>query len=375
MAKIISDAERKILYTKIYHELGYPVREVEITDEQMDTLFENALENYSKFINDWLIDQQWSTISGLDIEDADFNVAFSTKDLNFVRSFSYSYSKQVGLGTNAPAGDSWELKKDFVVLSAHTQYYNIPKGREVNEVLWYTPSFTVYDTLNPIGMGFESLGAGWAYNGTQMGVIQPSYSTMLASADRALKSKLIKSEMSYRITGNADGSKTLHLYPVPGGPFVPKGLNYFFNPDVDGMYVWYWYYETNSKNKNKCLKDNGDIAVVTRPSDAPIDNLTWDKLNKPARTWIRQYLLANAKTLLGYIRGKYSGKLDVTDATVIMDYSFLIEEGKTEREGLTTELKDRLDGLTYEHQLEKRGNEAEQLNRVLGYIPLPILTF
>lgn len=371
MASLISTAERKDLFTRIYHVLGFGIRKVELTDEQLDTLFINSLEDYSKYINDWLIDQQWSTLSGLNIEEADFNVAFSTKDLNFVKSFTYAYSRQVGLGTNAPASENWELKKDYIIITANTQNYTIPKGREVNEVLWSTPSFMVYDTLNPVG--WVSNEYGWSVGGTPLGYVTPAYSSMLSAADRSMKNKIMKSELTYRITGNANGTKNLHLYPVPGGRYQPRGLGNYFSTDVDGMYVWYFYYDTNSKNKNKCLNQNNDIAIVTRPTDVPISNLTWGKLNAPAKTWIRQYMTASAKILLAYIRGKYSGNLNITDASIQMDYAFLLEDGRTEKENLMTELKERLDSLTYENQLTKRANEAEQLNKVLGYSPLPII--
>lgn len=382
MATLISASERKDLYTRIYHQLGHPVRKVQITDEQMDTLFCNTLEDYSKYINEWLIDQQWSTLSGLNIEDADFAVAFSTKDLSFVKSFSYAYSKQVGLGTNAPGGIGWELKKDFIVLSSCTQTYIIPKNREVNEVLWHTPSFTAYDgyggglgyDATGGGFGFEALGAGWSYNGVGAGYIQPAYSTMLASSDRAMKSKLIKSEMSYRITGLADGRKLLHLYPVPGGPYQPYGITNYFAPIIDGTMVWYWYYDTNSSNKKKCLRDNPDIAVVTRPTDVPIDNLSWDKMNSTARTWVRQYLLALSKSLLGYIRGTYSGAINITDAQVTMDYSYLLSEGKDEKDKLQADLVTRLDNLTYVTQLQNRALEAKAVNETLSFSPIGIYT-
>lgn len=374
MAKLISDSEKKILYTKIYHELGAPVVKVEILDEQLDTLFCNSLSDYSEQINNWLIDQQWSSISGLDIEEADFTTAFSTKNLDFVKSFTYAYSKQKGFGTNAPAYDNWELKRDFIVLSSCTQTYIIPKNREVNEILWFTPSFNVYDGLNPINMVAQDFGWSYGSSGALAGVVQPAYSTMLASADRAMKSKLIKSDMSYRITGRADGTKLLYLYPVPGGIYYPTGLGYnSFNQNVNGMYVWYFYYETNSQNKKKCLKENGDIAVVTRPSDAPIDSLGWDKLNSPAKSWVRRMLLAKSKTLLGTIRGKYQGNLPVTDAPITMDYSYLITEGKEEKDALITELKDRLNLLRYVNQLTDRATEAEMINKILGYVPNGII--
>lgn len=375
MATLITAPEREKLFKNVYNQLGFGVRKVQITDEQMDTLFCNSLEDYSKFINEWLIEQQWGTLAGLNIEESDFMVAFATKSLDYVNSFTYAYSRQVGLGTNAPAADYWELKQDCIVLSANTQYYPIPKNREVNEVLWTTPSFMAYDTLNPVGNGWDganSMGWGYGTNGPMGGYVQPNYSSMLAAADRSMKNRIMRSELSYRITGKADGSKILHLYPVPGGMYQPKGLGSSFSYDINGMLIWYWYYETTSKNKNKCLQQNSDIAIVTRPSDVPIDNLKWEKLNPPAKTWIRQYLTASAKYLLGLNRGTYSGVLDVTDATVTMDYGFLLEDGRAEKEALKTELKDRLVALSNEGQLVKKANEAEALNKILGYSPIGI---
>ena len=372
MAKApITLAEKKVLYKKIYDVLGAPVREIQITDSQLDTLYENAIEDYSRLINEWLVDQQWSTISGLNIEDSDFNVAFATKDLSFAKSFSYAYSRQAGLGTNAPAASNWELKQDYIVITANTQYYTIPKNREINEVLWHTPSSLIYDGLSVNG-GFIGQEYGWVYNGTQMGTILPSYSTMLGSMDRSMKSKLIRSEMTYRVTGNADGTKTLHLYPVPGGVYQPNGFGLALNTILNGSRVWYWYYDTTNANKNKCLSDNPDIAVVTRPSDPPLKNLSWGNLNASSRVWIRQYMTASAKLLLAYIRGTYSGSLNITDAPITMDYSMFLDDGRNEQEKLTTQLMERLNNLTYETQLTKRANEAEMLNKILGYSPTGI---
>ena len=376
MANIITAAEREKLFKNVYNQLGFGVRKVQITDEQMDTLFCNALEDYSKIINEWLIDQQWSTINGLEITETDFSVAYATKDLNFVNSFTYAYSKQVGLGANSPSGRQWELKKDFITLENNKQTYIIPKGRQVNEVLWATPVSLQYDALNTSGWIAGDTGWGFsAANGgiTAMGYVQPIYTTMLASADRAMKNRVMKSELTYRITGNSDGTKTLHLYPVPGGGLMPTGFSSYFSRDVDGMQVWYFYYETsNKKDENNANNDNPDIAVVTRPSDSPIANLKWSALNDPSKTWIRQYLTALAKYLLGLNRGTYSGKINITDASIEMDYAFLLEDGRREKEKLETQLLDRLDNLSYSKQLEKKAAEAENINKALGFVPMKI---
>ena len=53
---IISEPERSKLYTRIRHLLGAPLRSVELEDEQMDTLLEFSIDDYSQYIQDWLIE-------------------------------------------------------------------------------------------------------------------------------------------------------------------------------------------------------------------------------------------------------------------------------------------------------------------------------
>lgn len=362
----ISATERETLFKRIYHQLGAPIRTVEVTDEMMDTYLEIALEDYSQILNDWMIEQQWGSLAGLNIQSADFTFGFATKSLDYVRSFSYAYSKQVGMGNGSP----WELKKDFITIVPNQQFYTIPANREVNEVMWYTPS--------PVGSGVDPLNPniwmanqfGWSVGGITAGYMQPMFSTLLAAQDRNLKNKVMRSDMSYRITGNADGTKTLHLYPVPDGRY--ESFNFGLPSEMNGNQVWYWYYDVNANNVDKCLTENPDITVVTSMNDVPISNIPWSRLNDSSRTWIRQYLLALTKAGLGKVRGKYSGQLDVTNASVTLDYADLIAEGKEEKEKLETTLKEKLEGLSNSSQLEKKAMEAENLNKILGYIPLKI---
>ena len=367
MATLISASDRKSLYTRIYHRLGAPIRTIELVDEQLDSLLLDAVEDYSKFINEWLIEQQWGSLAGLSPDNADINFGLMTKSLDFARSFSYAYSKQIGHGTNAPAGDSWELKKDFVTLSAHTQNYIIPKGREVNEVLWSTPPMigSGYDPLNSTGWAATEFG--WSFGGATAGYVQPMFSVLLAGQDAATKNKIIKSELTYKITGLATGEKLLHLYPVPGGNFMPLGSG-LFNNSIEGYKVWYWYYETNNKTKNKCKKENSD--VIKTFNDVPVDNLTWADLNDASKTWVRNYLLALAKETLGKVRGKYSGQLNVTDVSLTLDYADLASEAISEKDALRVELKDRLALLSYESILEKEANKAQSLNNILKFVPM-----
>jgi hypothetical protein len=55
-----------------------------------------------------------------------------------------------------------------------------------------------------------------------------------------------------------------------------------------------------------------------------------------------------------------------------MDYTSLLDEGKTEQLALFEELKLRLERLSNKEQLERKAFESESLNKSLSYRPLGI---
>ena len=100
---VISEPERSKLYTKVRHVLGAPLRSVELEDEQMDTLLEFAIGDYSQYIQDWLIDTQWTSLYNLNLDTQSLSRAFITKSLDFENRYAQAYSKIVGL-QSSPLG-------------------------------------------------------------------------------------------------------------------------------------------------------------------------------------------------------------------------------------------------------------------------------
>ena len=64
---VISEPERTKLFTKVRHLLGAPLRSVELEDEQMDTLLEFSIDEYSQYVQDWLIESQWTSLYNFSI--------------------------------------------------------------------------------------------------------------------------------------------------------------------------------------------------------------------------------------------------------------------------------------------------------------------
>ena len=117
-----------------------------------------------------------------------------------------------------------------------------------------------------------------------------------------------------------------------------------------------------------CLNENKDI--VKMPNEVPLTKIKFENLNEPSKVWVRKYFTALCKETLGRVRGKFSGVLKVPDAELTMDYTSLLSEASSEKEKLITELSEYLMRLNSKDQLERKAQEAENLNKSLSYRPL-----
>jgi hypothetical protein len=211
------------------------------------------------------------------------------------------------------------------------------------------------------GVGFGGFGGQAQMGNAGSYFMMPAFDMLLRMGDRSIKNRLIGGDLTYKITAGPNGTKIVHLYNVPGG-------KYDFGAIQKNNYkVWYWYYETD--DRDTCLKENKDIVKL--PSDVMTEELTWESLNKPSQNWVRKYLIAYSKEGLGRIWGKFSGDLQVPDSSVKLDYSSLITEGKDEKSKLIEELMARLERLRPDKMIERKANEAENLNKSLKFRAMP----
>ena len=367
---IINEPERGQFYQKVRHLLGAPLRSVELEDEMMDTLLEYSIDDYSQYVQDWLIESQWTSLYNLDLDTQSLSRAFLTKSLDFETRYTYAYSKIVGL----QAGGDWVLKKDYVQLVPNQQIYEIPAGRELNEILWFTPA-TLNNLLFGLG-GFAGIGTGTGLGGggglAQIGnmagsyYLTPAFDTLLRMQEVNIQRRMYAGELTYRITALPGGKKALHLMNTPGGKFD------FGNSELAKGQVWYWYYDTTDGDRDQCLKDNPDIVKL--PSDVPFEGISWYELNNPAQIWVRRWFTAYCKETLARVRGKFSGSLKTPEGDLTMDYTTLATEGKDEKAKLIEELigpEGRLTRLKPEKVMEREALIAENLNKQLKFRAMP----
>jgi hypothetical protein len=106
-------------------------------------------------------------------------------------------------------------------------------------------------------------------------------------------------------------------------------------------------------------------------SNIPFGIISYSALNSISKSWIRRYALSTAKEMLGQVRSKYS-TLPIPDTEITLNGEALVDQAKTEMEAMNTELKELMDALGHQAQMEKRTAESAALMDQLAAVPMKI---
>lgn len=375
MTKITEEVQQ--LFDRVRSILGAPVRSVELTDKQLCDLLQVAIEDYGERVQNEIIANQWMGFYGKNVSNSyELAMGFMTRSLDLAKEYSYWFSKQVGLQQNGP----WELKKDFITIEPGKQVYVIPSGRTVNKVMYVNPPMTdtaLFANYMGGGVGFMpglgQIGAGYGMGGG-MGGFYTTQANDVAymAADLNFKSRLFRGDLTYKVTAGPDGTHLLHLISTPGSK-LSFGFSGIRNGGIGiiGCEVWYTYYDTSDGSEDECMRFHADDVILS-PDQIPMSQLDYTYLNEPAKAIVRQLLVAKAKQTLGLIRGKFSGKVNIPQAEMTMDYQMLIQQGKEEYDAAMDALMKRLERMRPANLMEEQAKLIENNNKILGYTPLGI---
>jgi len=369
--------EIKDLFQKVRITLGAPIRNVQLNDEMLCGLLEMCIEDYGEKVNNWLIKNQWATLYGKNITNTDMAFALSVRTMDMAKDYSYWFSKEVGLQQEGP----WELKKDFITIEAGKQVYIIPSGRTVNKVMYVNPPvsqaalFANYGGIDiGFGGGYAQLGGG-AYGPVGGFYTAPAADVAYLATDLQYKNRLLRSDLTYKVTAGPNGTHLLHLMGTPGSK-----LSFGYMGGVGGSIglvgceVWYTYYETNSADEaDECQRANAGDVILT-PDQVKLSKIDYAFLNDPTKTIIRQLLVAKAKQTLGIVRGTFSGKVSIPRAEMTMDYQMFTQQGKEEWDNTMKELTERLEQMKPSAMMKDQAELMEANMNIQKNTPLGIYT-
>ena len=368
--------EIESLFKKCRSALGAPLMEVELLDEQLCDLLELSIEDYAEKVQNWMIENQWATLYGKDVSNTDMAYALSVRTLDISKDFSYWFSKDAGLQQRGP----WELKKDYFTVEEGKQSYLIPAGREINNVMYCNPStsqaalYANYGGLDTLGFagGYGQAGGG-SYGPIGGFYIAQSCDIAYMATDLAYKNRLLRGDLTYKVTAGPDGTHIIHLYSTPGSKLTfGATMNTMGSLSLVGTEVWYTYYDVTPDNVDECRRQNPNVILT--PDQVPLENIDYAFLNPPTKVIIRKIFIAKAKQTLALIRGKFSGKISIMDAEAVLDYQMLASQGAEEYKDAMDQLDKRLERMNPYKLLEQQANLVDRMEKILRGKPLKMIT-
>lgn len=375
MTKITEEIQA--LFKRFRSEQGAPLVEVEITDAQLCDLLDLAVEDYAERVQNWTVKNQWSTLYGKNLSNIDLAFALSVRTLDISKDLSYWFSKEAGFQQRGP----WELKKDFIKIEAGKQDYIVPAGREIMRVMWCNPStsqaalYANYGGLDTLGFagGYGQAGGG-SYGPIGGFYIAQSADIAYMATDLAYKTRLLRGDLTYKVTAGPEGTHIIHLYSTPGSRLT-FGQTFTVDGSLSlvGCEVWYTYYDTSSsEDADECRRMNPDVIIT--PDQIPLSKMDYAFLNEPTKVIVRKLFFAKAKQTLAKTRGKFSGRISIMDAEANLDYMMSFNEGKEEYEATMKELDERLAYMSPEEVTKRNAEMVENQFKIASGKPLKMIT-
>jgi len=340
--------------------LGYPINDIELQSTNFFACFEEAVTEYGSQLNTYNIRDNMLNLYGAQTGS---NLTGKKVSPNFggLTELAEEY------GTEAGSGGNITYYTGSISVSSNKQIYDLTDSSvvslesgtpgsdaiEIKRVFHEAPPAIVkyFDPFVGTGLGSQQMLDSFGFGGFSPGVsfmMMPLYYDLSRFQAIEFNDQIRKSAYTFELINNR-----IKFFPIPNGSNFTKV---------------YFQYILKSDRSNP-LKNN--IGSISDFSNVPYNNVTYKNINDVGKQWIRKYTLALAKEMLGFIRGKYSS-LPIPNAEVTLNGSDLLSAGQTEKEALITELKDTLDTMSRQAQLERKQAESDALLQQMNKIPLKI---
>lgn len=335
----------------IAQQLGFPIFDVELSNEQIYGCIEDAVSEYSHWVNTYNIRDNLFSSKGTFHTGSDFNNRYISDNLGVIMKIAKEYGSEVG------SGGTVDVKRGYIDLVPDQQWYDLNTlFRDVNEPGKTIEIQKIYHNVAPASSRYMVPFGGVNSSLSQFGfaqysvatsfVLLPLYADVLRMQQMEFNDQIRRSHFSFRLINN-----NLQIFPIPR---LEKKL---------------WFEYVILEDKNNPLKDNS--GAITDYSDVPYSFKTFSYINDVGRQWIKKYALANAKEALGWVRSKYSS-IPSADTDISLNGSDLVSAGQTDKQNLLDALKEQLEALTKHAQLQSRAEESDYLQQVLQKVPLKI---
>ena len=340
--------------------LGYPISDIELQPINFYACFEESITEYGAQLNSFNIRDNMLNLYGAATGS---NLTGKKVSSNFggLIEIAEEYGTEAGSGGNVTyyTGsiniESGQQIYDLTNTSSVSLEQGTP-GIDAIEIkrIFHEPPPAIARFFDPFigsGVGTQQMLDAFGFGNYSPGVsfmMMPIYADLLRMQAIELNDTVRRSAWSFQLSKDR-----LKIFPIPDGSnFTKVYFNYILKSD-----------------RSNPLK--GKTGTISDYSNVPYENVVYENVNSVGRQWIRRYTLALAKEMLGYIRGKYSA-LPIPNAEITLNGADLVSAAQTEKEGLITELKEILDTMSRQSQLERKQAEADALQSQFTKMPMKI---
>ena len=378
----LSGAADQVAYT--YKKLGGDVLDIELTEGNVYSAYEEAVLEYSYIVNlhqtknslsDFLgsatasFDQDGQIGAGDPLSGSNIELRYPRFDYGYVRRVSERMATETNLGGTLPIY-SGSIKTDpgtqdydlQTMLSASSLtetkadfYQRIKDKRLIIRKVFFKPPRAMWRFYGYYG-GFSVVGnlrTYGQYADDSTFEIVPTWQNKLQAMayEDALWTRI--SHYSYDLKDNR-----LRLFPRPDSTSPDK---FWVQFSIENDYEpW----EESPRGKT-------GIEGINNMNTLPFQNIPYKNINAIGKQWIRRFALALTKEMLGQVRGKFA-VVPIPGESVTLNHSELLSQAKSEQDGLRDELKTILDELTYANLATVDSTLQDSAKKVLENVPAGI---
>jgi hypothetical protein len=361
--------EADSMVTFVKRKLGDDVLSVELTRKEIWACFEESCCEYSRKIHEMKIQSELANVLGMPTASNDLTNRYPHQTLEFLMRQASPYSTYAGVGGvyNSTLGyvDLVSGKQDYNIytelkdsVSGSLVYQNMTTKSQLRvlEVFHFEPLAAQHFLLNASNItNFLATNFNYeSYVNSTVFYVLPIFEDVLRRGMLEAAFRVRRSNYSYEIMGS-----NLRIYPIPTTDLQTGRLYMKVQGALDPL------------NATALQGQDQTIYGVSGPQNVPLGNIPFTSITQPGRQWIRQYTLALCKELLGLIRSKFSS-IPIPNADLTLNGESLISSAKEEKDKLQTQLKEFLDNLTNAKLMEQQALLAENMQKQLKYVPMPL---
>lgn len=340
--------------------LGYPIIDVEMQSGSFYACYEESITEYSSQVNQFNIKDNLLSLQG---QSTGSNLTHRTVTNSFGRFVTLSEQ----YGTEAGVGGTVDFKTGSIQVSSGSQEYDLNalwaanseslayesgSGIEIRKVYYEGPAAVnkYFDPYAGVGTNNMNMLDSFGWGGMSPSIqflMMPMYADLLRIQAIELNDQIRKSAYSFELVNNK-----VRIFPKPAKDYKLH-FKYLVKDD-----------------RGDPLKGS-NVGRVSDISNAPYDNMKFKHINDVGKQWIKKYALALCKELLGTIRSKYAS-VPIPGGETTMDGDTLRNEAATEKEILTTQLREILEQTSRKAMMEAERDESEALQEKLAKVPYPI---